>query len=141
MKIQDILKERILVLDGAMGTMIQRYTLEESDFRAERFKDHSYTLKGNNDLLSLTRPDIIKAIHREYLEAGADILRPIHSVEPRSPRRITVWKMPYMILITIRHYWPAKLPTNLHGRTLQTKVCCWCNGPDKQSCLTFARRK
>jgi 5-methyltetrahydrofolate--homocysteine methyltransferase len=74
MKIQDILKERILVLDGAMGTMIQRYTLEEADFRAERFKNHSHTLKGNNDLLSITRPDIIKAIHREYLEAGADIL-------------------------------------------------------------------
>jgi 5-methyltetrahydrofolate--homocysteine methyltransferase len=74
MKIQDILKERILVLDGAMGTMIQRYSLEEADFRAERFKDHPHPLKGNNDLLSLTRPDIIKAIHREYLEAGADIL-------------------------------------------------------------------
>lgn len=74
MKIQDILKERILVLDGAMGTMIQRYTLEEKDFRGERFKDHSGALKGNNDLLSLTRPDIIEAIHREYLEAGADIL-------------------------------------------------------------------
>ena len=74
MKIQDILKERILVLDGAMGTMIQRYKLEEADFRAERFKDHAHTLKGNNDLLSLTRPDVIKAIHREYLEAGADIL-------------------------------------------------------------------
>lgn len=74
MKIQDILKERILVLDGAMGTMIQRYTLEEADFRAARFKDHPHPLKGNNDILSLTRPDIIKAIHREYLEAGADIL-------------------------------------------------------------------
>jgi 5-methyltetrahydrofolate--homocysteine methyltransferase len=74
MKIQDILKERILVLDGAMGTMIQRYSLEEADFRAERFKDHPHPLKGNNDLLSLTRPDVIKAIHREYLEAGADIL-------------------------------------------------------------------
>jgi 5-methyltetrahydrofolate--homocysteine methyltransferase len=74
MKIQDILKERILVLDGAMGTMIQRYQLEEADFRAERFKDHAHPLKGNNDLLSITRPDIIKAIHREYLEAGADIL-------------------------------------------------------------------
>ena len=74
MKIDDILKERILVLDGAMGTMIQRYNLEEKDFRADRFKDHPSSLRGNNDLLSLTRPDIIKAIHREYLEAGADIL-------------------------------------------------------------------
>jgi 5-methyltetrahydrofolate--homocysteine methyltransferase len=74
MKIEDILKERILVIDGAMGTMIQRHTLEEADFRGERFKNHSFPLKGNNDILSLTRPDIIKDIHRQYLEAGADIL-------------------------------------------------------------------
>jgi 5-methyltetrahydrofolate--homocysteine methyltransferase len=67
-------KKRILVLDGAMGTMIQRYPLEEEDFRGNRFKNHHKNLKGNNDLLSLTRPDIIKQIHREYLEAGADIL-------------------------------------------------------------------
>ena len=73
MKIQDILKERILVLDGAMGTMIQRHPLEEVDFRGDRFKDHPYLVKGNNDLLSITRPDIIKDIHRQYFEAGADI--------------------------------------------------------------------
>jgi len=73
-KIQDILRERILVLDGAMGTMIQRHILEEADFRGERFKNHPYPLKGNNDLLSITRPDIIKDIHRQYLAAGADIL-------------------------------------------------------------------
>jgi 5-methyltetrahydrofolate--homocysteine methyltransferase len=73
MKIEDILKERILVLDGAMGTMIQRHTLTEEDFRGERFKNHKYTLKGNNDVLSITRPDIIKDIHRQYFEAGADI--------------------------------------------------------------------
>lgn len=73
MKIEDILKERILVLDGAMGTMIQRYNLEEKDFRNERLKDHPHPLKGNNDLLSVTRPDVIKEIHRQYFEAGADI--------------------------------------------------------------------
>lgn len=73
MKIEDILKERILVLDGAMGTMIQRYKLEEKDFRNERLKDHPHPLKGNNDLLSVTRPDVIKEIHRQYFEAGADI--------------------------------------------------------------------
>jgi 5-methyltetrahydrofolate--homocysteine methyltransferase len=72
-KIEDILRERILILDGAMGTMIQRHTLEEKDFRGERFKDHTHLLKGNNDLLSITRPDIIKDIHRQYFEAGADI--------------------------------------------------------------------
>lgn len=68
------LNDRILVLDGAMGTMIQKYKLEEQDYRGERFKDWEFPLKGNNDLLSITRPDIIEAIHREYLEAGADII-------------------------------------------------------------------
>lgn len=71
--IQEILKKRILVLDGAMGTMIQRHTLDEDDFRGEYFKDHHKSLKGNNDLLSITRPDIIKEIHAEYFRAGADI--------------------------------------------------------------------
>jgi 5-methyltetrahydrofolate--homocysteine methyltransferase len=69
-----ILKERILVLDGAMGTMIQRHKLEEKDFRGELLKDHTCDLKGNNDLLSITQPEIIKNIYREYLEAGADII-------------------------------------------------------------------
>jgi 5-methyltetrahydrofolate--homocysteine methyltransferase len=71
--IEQILKERILVLDGAMGTMIQRHKLEEEDFRKGWFENHSQPLKGNNDLLSLTRPDIIEEIHRLYFEAGADI--------------------------------------------------------------------
>lgn len=62
-----------MVLDGAMGTMIQKHKLEEADFRGERFKNHKYPLKGNNDILSLTRPDIIKSIHALYFEAGADI--------------------------------------------------------------------
>mgnify|MGYP006154123821 FL=1 len=68
----EILKERILILDGAMGTMIQRHPLEEEDFRGERFKDHNSPLKGNNDLLSITQPEIIKDIHRQYYKAGAD---------------------------------------------------------------------
>ena len=72
--IHDELKHRILVLDGAMGTMIQQYELEEKDFRGERFKNHSSELKGNNDILSITRPDVIKEIHKAYLEVGADIL-------------------------------------------------------------------
>lgn len=71
--IHDIIKQRILVLDGAMGTMIQRYQLEEEDFRKGWFEDHHKLLKGNNDLLSLTRPEIIREIHRAYFEAGADI--------------------------------------------------------------------
>lgn len=73
-KIQSLLRERILILDGAMGTMIQRYKLEEKDFRNDAMQDIVKPLKGNNDLLSITRPDIIKAIHAEYFEAGADII-------------------------------------------------------------------
>ena len=69
-----LLGERILVLDGAMGTMIQSYDLTEDDFRGERFMDHPADLMGNNDLLSLTRPDVIEEIHREYLAAGADLI-------------------------------------------------------------------
>ncbi|NLT50590.1 MAG: methionine synthase [Ignavibacteria bacterium] len=73
-KLKSLLKERILVLDGAMGTMIQRKKLSEEDFRGVRLADHSNDLKGNNDILSITQPEIIKSIHREYLEAGADII-------------------------------------------------------------------
>jgi len=73
MTIQELLKIKILVLDGAMGTMIQRYELEEKDFRGDRFKDISQPIMGNNDILSITRPDIIKDIHTAYYEAGADI--------------------------------------------------------------------
>jgi 5-methyltetrahydrofolate--homocysteine methyltransferase len=73
-KIEDIVRERILILDGAMGTMIQKHKLSEEDFRGERFRDHPSLIKGNNDLLAITRPDIIKSIHTGYLEAGADII-------------------------------------------------------------------
>ena len=69
-----LLARRILILDGAMGTMIQKYKLEEADYRGQRFADHPGSLKGNNDLLTLTRPDIIAAIHGAYLDAGADII-------------------------------------------------------------------
>jgi 5-methyltetrahydrofolate--homocysteine methyltransferase len=72
--IYEILKQRILVLDGAMGTMLQRNQFEEADFRGDRFKDFPHSLKGNNDLLSITQPDAVKAVHRAYFEAGADIV-------------------------------------------------------------------
>jgi 5-methyltetrahydrofolate--homocysteine methyltransferase len=73
-KPEDIIKQKILILDGAMGTMIQKHKLLESDFRGEEFKNHPKLQKGNNDLLSITKPEIIKGIHRQYLEAGADII-------------------------------------------------------------------
>lgn len=73
-EIAKTLEEKILIMDGAMGTMIQRHKLTEEDFRGDRFQESAIPLKGNNDLLSITRPDIIKSIHLEYLDAGADII-------------------------------------------------------------------
>ena len=114
--ISQIVSDRILILDGAMGTMIQQYNLTEEDFRGERFAHIPGQLKGNNDLLCLTRPDVIQDIHRKYLEAGADIietnnirtcfqiltmniwkqvrilLKPIHSVRLRFLWQIITWK-------------------------------------------------
>lgn len=103
--IQEILKERILVIDGAMGTMIQRHTLEEEDFRGERFKNHAHPLKGNNDILSLTRPDIIKDIHRQYLAAGADIL------ETNTFSATTIAQADYKLEDAVYdiNYWSAKI--------------------------------
>ncbi|MES9926653.1 MAG: homocysteine S-methyltransferase family protein, partial [Candidatus Thiodiazotropha sp. 6PDIVS] len=72
--IESLLHQRILILDGAMGTMIQRHNLSEADYRGDRFKNWPCDLKGNNDLLTLSQPEIIQNIHQEYLEAGADIL-------------------------------------------------------------------
>ncbi len=74
LSVTEVLEERILVLDGAMGTMLQCYNFEEKDYRGDRFKDFKYPLKGNNDLLSLTQPRAIREIHASYLEAGADII-------------------------------------------------------------------
>ena len=72
--IEQLLRERIVILDGAMGTMIQRYKLDEAAFRGARFQDWPKDLKGNNDLLNVTRPAVIEEIHRQYLDAGADII-------------------------------------------------------------------
>src|SRR5512140_1123690 len=72
--LHDALAKRILVLDGAMGTMIQRHKLSEAQYRGERFRDFGHDLRGNNDLLTLTRPQVIREIHGGYMEAGADIL-------------------------------------------------------------------
>lgn len=73
-KIEDIINDKILILDGAMGTMIQQYNFSEEDYRGDRFKDFKISVKGNNDLLSITQPEAIKTIHKKYLEAGADII-------------------------------------------------------------------
>jgi len=106
--IQELLKERVLLLDGAMGTMIQRYKLQEADYRGEKFKNHESDLKGNNDILSLTQPDIIREIHEAYLEAGADI------IETNTFNATSISQSDYhcesMILTTSRHALPRKQP-------------------------------
>ncbi|HYR26256.1 MAG TPA: homocysteine S-methyltransferase family protein, partial [Aquabacterium sp.] len=73
-QLPEILRQRIVVLDGAMGTMIQRYKLTEADYRGTRFADHPKDLKGNNELLQLTKPEVIREIHEQYLAAGADLI-------------------------------------------------------------------
>ncbi|MEI7682450.1 MAG: homocysteine S-methyltransferase family protein, partial [Betaproteobacteria bacterium] len=72
--LQDLLKRRIAILDGAMGTMIQRYKLGEAEYRGERFAAHVHDVKGNNELLVLTQPQVIQEIHEQYLAAGSDII-------------------------------------------------------------------
>ena len=70
----ELLQRRILIIDGAMGTMIQRYKLQEADYRGERFKDHAKDIKGNNEMLQLVKPEVLREIHAQYLAAGADII-------------------------------------------------------------------
>ena len=108
--IREILKERILVLDGAMGTMIQRYNLTEEDFRKGWFEDHKSPLQGNNDLLSLTRPDVIKEIHAEYLSAGADI------IETNTFSGTTIAQADYNLE-------SAAYDINYHGAKIAKEVC------------------
>ena len=74
MTLNELARKRIVILDGALGTMVQSYALSEDDFRGERFRESTVELKGNNDLLNITRPDVVSDIHRRYLEAGADII-------------------------------------------------------------------
>ena len=73
-RLPELLKQRIVVIDGAMGTMIQRYKLQEADFRGTLLPDHPKDVKGNNELLQLVRPDVLREIHSQYLAAGADII-------------------------------------------------------------------
>ena len=104
-KIEDIIKEKILILDGAMGTMIQQHNFTEEDYRGDRFKDFKVSLKGNNDLLSLTQPEAIKEIHRKYLAAGADI------IETNTFSGTTVAMADYQMedLVTELNYQSAKI--------------------------------
>ena len=116
--LKQLIDERVLILDGAMGTMIQRYNLSEQDFRGERFAEMPGQMKGNNDLLCLTRPDVIKDIHHKYLEAGADIIETIRSM-PNGFR----WQIIICRICAVRLIWPlpdllAKWLTNIPRRPL-----------------------
>ena len=73
-QLPELLKQRIVIIDGAMGTMIQRYKLQEADYRGERFQDHPKDIKGNNEMLQLVKPEVLREIHSQYLAAGADII-------------------------------------------------------------------
>ena len=117
-QLPDILQQRILVLDGAMGTMIQRYQLSEADFRGARFAAHPKDLKGNNDLLQLTRPDVIREIHDQYLAAGADI------VETNTFGATTVAQDDYGLGAVAREL-------NLAGARLARQACDAASTPDK----------
>ncbi len=88
-ELEETLKNKILFLDGAMGTMIQAFKLTEADFRLGHFENHPCDLKGNNDLLSLTRPDVIYSIHTQYLKLVVTLLKPILSLERKLLKRIT----------------------------------------------------
>jgi 5-methyltetrahydrofolate--homocysteine methyltransferase len=114
----EILQRRIAVLDGAMGTMIQRYKLNEADFRGTRFIDHPKDLKGNNDLLQLTRPDVIREIHGQYLAAGADIL------ETNTFGATTIAQEDYGLAHVAREL-------NVVGARLAREACDAASTPDK----------
>ena len=86
----EILKKKIVVLDGAMGTSIQNYNLNEKDFRGDLLKDFHKDQKGNNDILSITKPEVIKEIHRSFLEAGTDILKQTHLIQQVFLKKITI---------------------------------------------------
>ncbi len=114
----EILKNRIAILDGAMGTMIQRYKLSEADYRGERFKDHPKDLKGNNELLQFTRPDVISEIHEQYLAAGADL------IETNTFGATTVAQEDYKLAHVAREM-------NLAGARLARAACDKYSTPDK----------
>lgn len=116
--IKDILKTKILLLDGAMGTMIQKHHLTEDDFRKGWFENHEYPLKGNNDVLSLTRPDIIQSIHEEYLAAGADI------IETNTFSGTTIAQADY-------HLEDYVYELNFHSAQLAKKACEKFSTPNK----------
>ena len=122
-QLRDLLSQRILIIDGAMGTMIQRHKLEEADYRGERFADWHSDVKGNNDLLVLTQPHIIQGIHRQYLEAGADIID--IGGESTGPGAAPVEEGQEIarVVPVIAHRMSSALPVALSGSKLDDSAC------------------
>ena len=140
--IRKILEKRVLVLDGAMGTMIQRHKLSEEDFRGEQFKDHHMPLKGNNDLLSITQPEIIKEIHAEYFKAGSDI------VETNTFSGTTIAQADYGLEEAVYqlNYESAKIAREVADEFTaknpdKPRFVAGSIGPTNQNCFAFARCK
>ena len=92
MTLQETLRRRIVILDGAMGTRLQRYSLSEADYHGYMFRDNHMLIKGNHDVLNLTRPDVVGEIHHKYLEAGADIITTNTFIHSAFPRPTTIWR-------------------------------------------------
>ncbi len=132
------LKERILVLDGGMGTMIQGYRLSEQDFRGERFADWPCDLKGNNDLLVLSKPEVIREIHDAYFEAGADIIETNTFNSTTSRWRITRWNPCRPRSTLPRRSWPAPAPTPGRPARRKTALCRGRAWPDQPHRLYLA---
>ena len=134
MNIKELLNQRILIIDGAMGTMIQRYKLSEADYRGERFKDWPSDIKGNNDLLCLTQPQIIKEIHKEYLEAGADIIE----TNTFNAQKISLADYNMQSLAYEINFEAAKIARaaiheyTVDNRTIDSRqICCRCHRPNE----------
>ncbi len=127
MNIRKELEKRILIIDGAMGTMIQRYKLEEEDYRGDRFKDWHTDVKGNNDLLSITQPQIIEEIHAKYLEAGADIIETnTFSSTSHCAGRLRYAGTCLRAKCCISKMCQKRSRSIYGKRSYQTQVCCRC---------------
>lgn len=139
-RLVDSLSQRILMLDGGMGTMLQNAALSEEEFRGERFKDWPSDVKGNNDLLVLTCPDLVSRIHRDYLLAGADILE----TNTFNATRLSQSDYGMEALVPELNREAARLPARSvmrSRRTLGSSLCRRCTGPDVADGVPVSRRE
>lgn len=140
MTIQDALKQRILILDGAMGTMIQRYNLSESDYRGKLFTNHPEELKGNNDILCLTQPQIISEIHEAYLQAGSDIIE-TNTFNATSVSMSDYGMQNHIREINIKAAQLARKAADKYTTEDKPRFCCRIYRTDKQNHIDVSGRK